>query len=169
MNDPKFNKLPVDAKGDFKDRPESSLTEEEKAERLKRTRAGLSINDTIAGDAKLSVGSRGVDTSGVGAGTGAGAGMTSVTPGTRGSSPAAEIVPGAQGSGVTPRSDNAPGQNPSLRLNEEGPTRDEIAARAYRCWHERGCPEGSPEEDWDRAERELRAERQGYRTKTSSA
>lgn len=169
MNDPKFNKLPVDAKGDFKDRPESSLTEEEKAERLRRTRAGLSITETIAADANLSVGSRGVDTSGVAAGSGAGTGMTSVTPGARGGSPAADILPGAQGTGTTPRSDTAPGQKPSLRLDAEGPTRDEIAARAYRCWHERGCPEGSPEEDWDRAERELRTERQGQRTKSSSA
>ena len=31
----------------------------------------------------------------------------------------------------------------------------EIAARAYRLWLERGCPEGSPEEDWFLAEREL--------------
>ena len=32
----------------------------------------------------------------------------------------------------------------------------EIAARAYRLWLERGCPEGSPEDDWFLAERELR-------------
>jgi hypothetical protein len=31
----------------------------------------------------------------------------------------------------------------------------EIAALAYRLWLERGCPEGSPEEDWFLAEREL--------------
>ncbi len=169
MTDPKPNKLSTDAKGDFKDRPEPSLTEEEKAERLRRSRAGLSINDTIAGDAKLSVGSRGVDTSGVMAGSGAGAGTSTLTAGGRGGSPAPNIVPGAQGSGTTPRSDTAPGQNPSLRLEDEALTRDEIAARAHRCWHERGCPEGSPEEDWHRAEQELRAERQNLRSKTTSA
>ena len=31
----------------------------------------------------------------------------------------------------------------------------EIAALAYHYWQERGCPEGCPEEDWLRAEREL--------------
>jgi len=34
----------------------------------------------------------------------------------------------------------------------------DIAARAYQCWCERGCPEGSPEVDWHRAEADLRAE-----------
>lgn len=33
---------------------------------------------------------------------------------------------------------------------------DEIAALAYEFWQARGCPFGSPEEDWFRAERELR-------------
>jgi hypothetical protein len=32
----------------------------------------------------------------------------------------------------------------------------EIASLAHRLWLERGCPEGSPEEDWFLAERELR-------------
>ena len=32
---------------------------------------------------------------------------------------------------------------------------DQIAALAYLHWHARGCPDGSPEEDWFRAEREL--------------
>jgi hypothetical protein len=34
---------------------------------------------------------------------------------------------------------------------------DEIAALAYKLWQARGCPYGSPEEDWLRAETELRA------------
>lgn len=33
---------------------------------------------------------------------------------------------------------------------------DDIAALAYELWQERGCPEGSPEEDWYRAEQELK-------------
>jgi len=37
-----------------------------------------------------------------------------------------------------------------------GATPDDIAVRAYQCWHERGCPEGSPEVDWHRAEQELK-------------
>jgi len=32
---------------------------------------------------------------------------------------------------------------------------DVIAKRAYQLWVQRGCPEGSPEEDWYRAEKEL--------------
>jgi hypothetical protein len=34
---------------------------------------------------------------------------------------------------------------------------EQIAALAYALWQERGCPEGSPEEDWFRAEAELKA------------
>lgn len=29
---------------------------------------------------------------------------------------------------------------------------DEIARTAYFCWQERGCPDGSPELDWWKAE-----------------
>jgi monoterpene epsilon-lactone hydrolase len=36
------------------------------------------------------------------------------------------------------------------------PSREEIAQRAYQLWEERGRPHGSDEEDWHRAERELR-------------
>jgi len=32
-----------------------------------------------------------------------------------------------------------------------------IAPLAYQFWLERGCPDGCPEEDWFRAERELAA------------
>jgi hypothetical protein len=32
----------------------------------------------------------------------------------------------------------------------------DVAALAYRLWQERGCPEGSPQEDWFLAERELK-------------
>jgi hypothetical protein len=33
----------------------------------------------------------------------------------------------------------------------------EIAVLAYELWQARGCPEGSPEEDWYRAAEQLRA------------
>jgi hypothetical protein len=33
--------------------------------------------------------------------------------------------------------------------------REEIARLAYRLWDERGRPEGSPDEDWFRAEKQL--------------
>ncbi len=35
----------------------------------------------------------------------------------------------------------------------------EIARLAHRLWTERGCPEGSPEVDWLRAEQELGGQR----------
>ena len=34
---------------------------------------------------------------------------------------------------------------------------DEIAALAYQLWQARGCPEGSPEEDWFHAAEQLRS------------
>ena len=37
---------------------------------------------------------------------------------------------------------------------------NEIAALAYQLWQHRGCPTGSPEEDWFRAEQELAAQRE---------
>ncbi len=171
MIDPKLNKLPADATEDLENVPESSLTEEQKAQRLRRSRAALSVKDTIAGDAGLSVGAKGVDTSGVAAGAGAGAGMTKVTPGASGASPAPEIAPGPRGSGTTPRGQYGSEHNPSVRLDADAtaPTREEIAARAYRCWHERGCPEGSPEADWQRAEEELQAERRRKKGSAASA
>ena len=33
---------------------------------------------------------------------------------------------------------------------------EEIARLAYSFWEQRGCPQGSPEEDWFRAEEEIR-------------
>jgi|SRR6185369_1061105 len=36
------------------------------------------------------------------------------------------------------------------------PSREEVAAQAYLYWEARGCQGGSPEEDWLRAEEELR-------------
>ena len=35
------------------------------------------------------------------------------------------------------------------------PSREDIEALAYALWEARGCPEGSAEEDWFRAEQEL--------------
>jgi hypothetical protein len=37
-----------------------------------------------------------------------------------------------------------------------GPSEDEIARLAFSYWEARGCAGGSPEEDWLRAQRELR-------------
>lgn len=106
MIDPKLNELPVDAEGDFADLGEGSLTEEQKAERARRAKAGLSINETVARDANQSVGARGVDTSGVESGAGAGAGLTQETPAAPGESPAPKISQAPRGSGMTPRGDS---------------------------------------------------------------
>lgn len=35
------------------------------------------------------------------------------------------------------------------------PEPEQVASLAYTLWQQRGCPEGSPEEDWLRAEEEL--------------
>jgi Protein of unknown function (DUF2934) len=40
----------------------------------------------------------------------------------------------------------------------ENSSNEEIAVRAYHLWEERGRPIGSPEEDWSRAEKEIRGE-----------
>jgi hypothetical protein len=37
----------------------------------------------------------------------------------------------------------------------------DIAALAYATWQARGCPEGSPEDDWFHAAQELRARGEG--------
>lgn len=139
------------------------------------TRAGLSVKDTVAAPANLSTGARGVDTSGVSAGAGVGAGMTYESTTTQGESPVPNIVPGERSSGTTVRGgSNAgapaaamPSTGTEARSNESNISgeakyaysNEDIAAHAYRCWHERGCPEGSPEVDWHRAEEELRNRR----------
>ncbi len=46
----------------------------------------------------------------------------------------------------------------SMVEQQAGVAREEIAARAYRLWQERGSPEGSPEADWFRAEQEILGE-----------
>jgi hypothetical protein len=52
--------------------------------------------------------------------------------------------------------------------NESSPAHEQIAALAYSLWQARGCPEGSPEEDWLNAERALN-EQQGLSTQESTA
>lgn len=45
----------------------------------------------------------------------------------------------------------------SLQPNAvESVLENEIAALAYHLWQDRGCPIGSPEEDWFKAENALR-------------
>ena len=47
--------------------------------------------------------------------------------------------------------------DPVTQQTQDAP-QEERALRAYRLWEERGCPIGSPEEDWFRAEEEIRSE-----------
>ena len=164
MIDPKLNDIPVNKPRVVREDSEV-LSEDQNLERTKKNRAGLSINDTIAGGSDLSVGSRGVDTSGVSSGAGAGAGMSSVGPGSSNGSPAAEILPAGRGSGTTARADGNSEQSPTLSLDQDpsefysASENSDVAARAYECWHERGCPDGSPDIDWQRAEEEVRLRR----------
>ena len=47
---------------------------------------------------------------------------------------------------------------PQVQTNSAGagPAHEEIAVLAYSLWQARGCPEGTPEEDWLNAERTLK-------------
>jgi hypothetical protein len=47
-------------------------------------------------------------------------------------------------------------ESKQVSRNESSPTHEEITALAYSLWEVRGCPEGSPEEDWFNAERALK-------------
>lgn len=42
-----------------------------------------------------------------------------------------------------------------VNLQRTPPTHEEIAARAYLLWQQRGCPDGSANEDWIKAEQQL--------------
>jgi DUF2934 family protein len=46
------------------------------------------------------------------------------------------------------------------------PTQDQIAARAYEIYLDRGCTPGDPMQDWLRAERELAATPKKPRSKS---
>lgn len=51
-------------------------------------------------------------------------------------------------------------RKPAAKKQEQvaapAPSREDIARLAEKYWAERGWPEGSPEQDWLRAEKELR-------------
>ena len=50
-------------------------------------------------------------------------------------------------------------QSEPVMKQEETLPHEQIALRAYSLWQERGSPIGSPEEDWFRAELEIRNEK----------
>jgi hypothetical protein len=70
-------------------------------------------------------------------------------------SPAKEVV--------TPDSSEAP----ELASNQD--EREEIARLSHQFWIERGCPIGTPEEDWLRAEAEVRSRASKRRQTAASA
>lgn len=152
MIDPKLNATPS---------PESAgaAKDKEALARLQKVSAGLSVKDTVSANADLSTGGRGVDTSGVSAGSGAGAGMTRLT---NKDSMVPQVVPDGRGSGTTAlgagatqaSQSNMPGANASAEFADE-----EISALAYQAWCDRGCPIGSPEVDWETAANQLRSRR----------
>jgi hypothetical protein len=50
--------------------------------------------------------------------------------------------------------------DPGVRVGgPENVAEPTVAARAYELWQERGCPNGSDQEDWFRAEQELKGPR----------
>ena len=57
-----------------------------------------------------------------------------------------------------PKAKNAP--------KKSKPTQDQIAARAYEIYLERGATPGDPMEDWLRAERELASPQKQSRSKS---
>ena len=46
-------------------------------------------------------------------------------------------------------------QGPQTTSTESHQLHEQIAALAYTLWQERGCPAGSPEDDWFQAEKVL--------------
>jgi hypothetical protein len=48
------------------------------------------------------------------------------------------------------------GSEISTTQSDLGTLSEQIASLAYSLWQERGCPEGNPDEDWFRAEQEIR-------------
>jgi hypothetical protein len=56
-------------------------------------------------------------------------------------------------------------QMSATAVNEHGIAifgHQETAALAHKLWQARGCPQGSPEEDWFRASQELRSRAEGH-------
>jgi hypothetical protein len=59
-----------------------------------------------------------------------------------------------------PEQNEVPAEHP---LVSDGPDIEEIKARAYELWVERGCPHDSSDEDWHLAEQELRVKKGSQR------
>ena len=64
-----------------------------------------------------------------------------------------KVIPAPTPAAVSPSESSAP-----TDISEQKSSQD-IVALAYELWQARGCPDGSPEEDWFKAERELQGRR----------
>jgi hypothetical protein len=62
------------------------------------------------------------------------------------------------------QSSSSHSEMPAHALDSATPPTEEVAALAYQLWIGRGSPHGSHEEDWQRAEQELRNRQQLART-----
>ena len=51
-------------------------------------------------------------------------------------------------------------QDATQNVISEPPNQAKISALAYKLWKQRGCPLGSPEVDWFRAEEELKGRKE---------
>jgi hypothetical protein len=68
------------------------------------------------------------------------------------------VVRKQRNSATAEKSENAMASSPSPAASPNGnPTFDEVAQLAYSYWEARGYQGGTPEEDWLRAEHELRS------------
>ena len=59
--------------------------------------------------------------------------------------------------GAAPKKRKAPAKKDTAVAVMTEPSREDIASLAEKYWAERGWPDGSPEQDWLRAEQELRS------------
>ena len=145
MIDPKLNV----ASKDSTTASSNPAKNKEAAARLQKVSAGLSVNDTVAANGNPSVGAQGVDTSGVNAGAGAGAGMTRLD---SSASSVPEIVPGSRGSGTTTAgASSTQAAQAAFPEDTHDYSEADLSQAAYEAWCDRGCPEGSPEVDWQTA------------------
>jgi len=51
------------------------------------------------------------------------------------------------------------------KIKIQDPSQQDVAKLAYALWEERGMPDGSAEEDWIQAERQLRGEQPSKRNR----
>ncbi len=47
-------------------------------------------------------------------------------------------------------------QEISAEPNQQSPTHEQIVSLAHALWEQKGCPEGSADEDWFEAEKDLK-------------